>query len=611
MSQQQPTSVHPELPPMAFDTVIGSGGKELFLRRYDNPNAEYVLVLVHGTAGHSEVYHEFAEHYRSTYPAAIWAFDLTGHGHTPGPRGVFTFEDFLEDTRLVAEAAERTGIPVVLHGSSQGGEIAFHAMERTPGIAGAVCMDILLSDEVPMNAAVKAMQSPLVNRLIDAVGDRVHVPLRRVIDFGAAYQEDPDLLGKKLADPFYVWSYGLKSYQSVFTYKPTIPAKSNTTPVLVTCGGNDEILDPAHIRECFERIGGPKDLFVLPGGGHQLMIFETEVYSKVINSWIQERALGGASSWTAPIDEEEQVFYDFLARETKNGQAGGEPQYDYSILDKALTKISNGTIERGVRYFSQSQSVDQWRFTGELVSKIDYAAWDFLHDYLPKKAPSEKPRMAIVGCGAGHSIVGLRQRWPELNNWEIDGFDVDFKAIRAGRRNLEGVPGVRLFVGDVRNPGVFDAEGYDLIYMHGIFDHCTEHRTILESAYNSLRPGGRYMYVTPDRNPYTWASFVTVGPLYVFGMHMSIHDFRRFPRPQELFSLLTDVGFHLVSKKDDPGKPAVAGLEYANRMNPLSVVKSVRNRDLSDVKLEHTQPRSWIGGGYLGEYVGVAEKLAH
>ncbi|MFZ2178740.1 MAG: hypothetical protein WAW17_32860 [Rhodococcus sp. (in: high G+C Gram-positive bacteria)] len=73
---------------------------------------------------------------------------------------------------------------------------------------------------------------------------------------------------------------------------------------------------------------------------------------------------------------------------------------------------------------------------------------------------------------------------------------------------------------------------------------------------------------------------------------------------------MSDVDFQLVAKEGDPSTPALAGLEYADRLDPLSVLKSIRNRDLSDVRLEHTQPRRWLGGGYLGEYVGVAEKPA-
>jgi alpha-beta hydrolase superfamily lysophospholipase/2-polyprenyl-3-methyl-5-hydroxy-6-metoxy-1,4-benzoquinol methylase len=604
------TTVKPEsaLESPVDGSIAGSKGKPLFLKRYEHPNAQYTLVLVHGTAGYSAAYHDFAEQFRRHFPATVWAFDLTGHGRTPGPRGIFTFEDFLEDVRAVSDhAAERTGLPVVLHGASQGGEIAFHALARCPRVAGAVCMNILLNDELQMNRAIQLMRSPMMDRLARGIGDRVRVPLRRVIDFKAAYQEDPGLLPEKLIDPLNVWSYGFRSYHSVFNYKPREPSAANTKPVLVSSGESDEVVDPDHVRACFERIGGPKDLFVMPGGGHQLMLFETDLYSRVVDSWIRERVLGQARSWTAPLDVEERAYFDFLHRERRS-EASGEPDYRYSWLDKLLTRVHNGTIERGVRYFAQAQASAHWRFTEELVSKIDYAAWQFLRDYLPETAGTERARMAVVGCGSGNSIRGLLEVEPELRDWEIDGFDVDYKAIRTARRSFADIVSVQFHVGDIRDRNVLPSDQFDVVYMHGILDHCGEHRAILANVHRALKPGGRVFYVAPDRNLYTWLSFVTIGPLFVSGMYKSNHDFRRFPRPTEFSRLLEDLGYRLLRKHGAFKLPAIAGLEYTTGMNPFAARRSFRKRDLGGLTIELTKARSWLGGRYLGEYVGAAEK---
>jgi alpha-beta hydrolase superfamily lysophospholipase/2-polyprenyl-3-methyl-5-hydroxy-6-metoxy-1,4-benzoquinol methylase len=604
------TTVKPEsaLESPVDGSIAGSKGKPLFLKRYEHPNAQYTLVLVHGTAGYSAAYHDFAEQFRRHFPATVWAFDLTGHGRTPGPRGVFTFEDFLEDVRAVSEhAAERTGLPVVLHGASQGGEIAFHALARCPRVAGAVCMNILLNDELQMNRAIRIVRSEAVDRLARRLGDRIRVPLRRVIDFKAAYQEDPDLLPQKLTDPLNVWSYGFKSYHSVFNYKPGEPSAANTKPVLLACGEKDEIVHPDHVRACFERIGGPKDLFVMPGGGHQLMLFETDLYSRVVDSWIRERVLGRARSWTAPLDVEERTYFDFLDRERRS-EASGEPDYHYSWLDKLLTRVHNGTIERGVRYFAQAQASAHWRFTEQLVSKIDYAAWPFLRDYLPESARTEPARMAVVGCGSGESIRGLSEVAPELRDWEIDGFDVDYKAIRAARRSFADVASVQFHVGDIRDQNVLPSDQFDVIYMHGILDHCGEHRAVLANVYRALKPGGRVFYVAPDRNLYTWLAFVTVGPLFVSGLYKSIHDFRRFARPAELSRLLEDLGYRPLRRLGASRGPAIAGLEYTTKLNLFSLRRAYHKHNLAGFTFVLTKARSWLGGGYLGEYVGAAEK---
>lgn len=65
-----PNTTTQAVPPMAEDAVTGSGARRIFVRRYDNEDADYVVVLVHGTAGHSEGYDAFAEHMRRNYRAA-------------------------------------------------------------------------------------------------------------------------------------------------------------------------------------------------------------------------------------------------------------------------------------------------------------------------------------------------------------------------------------------------------------------------------------------------------------------------------------------------------------------------------------------------------------
>ncbi|OBB83732.1 alpha/beta fold hydrolase [Mycobacterium sp. 852002-30065_SCH5024008] len=602
-----PNTTIQAVPPMVEDAVTGSGGKRIFVRRYDNEKADYVLVLVHGTAGNSESYDAFAEHMRRHYRAAVYSFDLTGHGRTEGKPGVFSFEAFLEDTRAVTDyAARRTSLPVVVHGASQGGEVAFHALDACPAVAAGVCMNILLNHEAPMSLPIRLFRSRLAKFAADKVGDRLRVPLRRFIDFKAAYQEDPGLLDTKKKDPLYVWSYGFKSYHSVFNYVPPKPAAANTKPVLIACGEHDEIVGVEHCRACFERIGGTKDFFVMPGGGHQLMLFDTSVYGRVIDSWIRERVLGKAQSWQAPIELEERSYFEFLDRERAN-DAAGEPEYRYSIIDRVLMRISNGTIERGVRYFSNAEVSDQWRFTAELVGEIDYAAWDFLRDYLPA-ANGQRPAMAVVGCGSGGAIAGLLERYPELGEWDVVGIDVDYKSIDAARKRFAGKPGVTFVVGDARNPEVLGANRFDLVYLHGVLDHCTQHRRLMDSVFRALKPGGRMFYVAPDRNLCTWLCFVTIGPLFVFGLHKPNHDFRRFPRPAELNAMLRDAGFELLPRRDRPAVPAMVGVEYKSGMNPFPVKRSVRTRALGEEIFEHTEPRWWLGNGFVGEYAGAVQK---
>ncbi|HXO83569.1 MAG TPA: methyltransferase, partial [Mycobacterium sp.] len=203
---------------------------------------------------------------------------------------------------------------------------------------------------------------------------------------------------------------------------------------------------------------------------------------------------------------------------------------------------------------------------------------------------------------------GLREAQPEFRDWEIDGFDVDYKAIRVARRSFANVASVQFHVGDIRDRNTMPSNQFDVVYMHGILDHCGEHRAVLANAYRALKPGGRLFYVAPDRNLYTWLSFVTIGPLFVSGLHKSTHDFRRFVRPTELSRLLEDLGYRSVQGSGGSRSPAIAGLEYTTKLNPLAAGRAFRKRSLSDFTIVLTKAPSLLGGGYLGEYVGAAEK---
>jgi 2-polyprenyl-3-methyl-5-hydroxy-6-metoxy-1,4-benzoquinol methylase len=197
---------------------------------------------------------------------------------------------------------------------------------------------------------------------------------------------------------------------------------------------------------------------------------------------------------------------------------------------------------------------------------------------------------------------------PELRDWVIDGFDVDYKAIRAARRSFADVAGVQFHVGDIRDRNVLPSDQFDVIYMHGILDHCGEHRAVLANVYRALKAGGRLFYVAPDRNLYTWLAFVTIGPLFVSGLYKSVHDFRRFARPTELSRLLEDLGYRPLRRHGASQWPAIAGLEYTTRLNPHAARRAYQKRNLSGFTIVLTKARGWLGGGYLGEYVGAAEK---
>jgi SAM-dependent methyltransferase len=510
-------------------------------------------------------------------------------------------------------------------GASQGGEVAFHALARSDAVDGAVCMNILLPGEVPASRlpasaarGIAFLRSRLAARLAGIAGDTLRVHLPAVIDFRKAYREDPDLYLEKRRDPLYVWSYGFASYRSVFAYDPPHPAAANGKPVLVVCGEHDPVVPAAHCRACFDRIGGPKSLAILAGCGHQLMHFHTAHFARLVDAWAREGAAGG---WSPPPDGDREGYRRFVD-EQASAAATLEPEYRLSSFDRLLCSIDNGSIAGGAHFFSESRATRLGRFVSSVVSGIDVAAWRVFAQHLPDWPASQRgarpdwpasqdpapPAIAVIGCGDGSAIERLLETVPALREWRILGVDVDAEAVEEARVRFAGDPRVRLVAGDARDPQALPPTAFDVVYAHGILDHCAGHRALARSWYRALRPGGRLFYVTPDRNVATWIGFVFFGPRVMFplGAHRDVHDYRRFARPVELDALLRDEGFAPLADPAEPHAALHRGIEY--RESPPRIWLAARRRDATALGFELTRPRWWLGQGFRGEYLGIAEK---
>ncbi len=568
--------------------------------------APWTLLLVHGTAGHGGCYDAFARA-AAERGIEVHALDLRGHGRSGGRRGVFTFEGLLEDTDAVARELAQRGRPVVLLGASQGGEVAFHALAASEAVAGAACMNVLLSAELPMNAKISLMQGRLLGALVRLGGDRLKVPLRRVIDFEAAYQEDPELMRRKGNDPLYVWRYGLASYRSVFTYRPPRPAAANQKPVFVLVGDADPLVGAAHCRACYERMGGPKSLHVMPNAGHQLMEFHPTRTLDALCGWVEHAVLRGRAEPYAVPPEPEQAQYQRFLEDQRQSHATEEAGYRLSPLDRTLAAVSNGDLATGVEFFRHVKRTPRGAFISSVVKTIDAHAWPVLAPHLPERSTEgpRAPTMAVLGCGTGDGIHALLEADPRLRGWHLTGIDVDAEALALAR--ARSYPGKTSFLqADARELGGFAAEAFDAIYCHGILDHCSNHQAVFDACRAALRPGGVLLVVTPDRNWSTWLRFIAVGPRFVFGLGRwsNLHDFRRFSRPAELDGLARNAGLEPVPDPEaKDGRPWRRGLDYSS--SPLTLFRAARGKVAQRLKLEVTPARWWFGGGFRGEYLSA------
>jgi 2-polyprenyl-3-methyl-5-hydroxy-6-metoxy-1,4-benzoquinol methylase len=342
------------------------------------------------------------------------------------------------------------------------------------------------------------------------------------------------------------------------------------------------------------------------------MHFHTERFAEVVDAWARHAVVSqSAEPFTPPPGprESERRREAAFLREQVAASAAGEPEYQLSTLDWLLCAIDNGSVAGGVEFFAATRTTELGSFISDVVAQIDRAAWTLFGAHLPEPRPGRRARMAVLGCGAGTGIELLLSIEPALAEWDITGIDIDAAAIADARERFRERPNVRFVAGDVRDAEALEAGAYDLVYNHGVFDHCAGHRAIVESCFRALRPGGKLFYITPDRNVATWIGFVSVGPRAIFrlGEHAHVHDFRRFGTPAELDLLLARCGFRVERERDDPARALHRGVEY--RSGPLGIGLGVWMRDLRRLELHLTRPRAWLGGGgFKGEYLGIAVK---
>ena len=258
--------------------------------------APYCLLIAHGIGGHGGTYDVFCEPL-SAQGVSIVSIDLPGHGLArcrDGQRGNYRFIEWLEDLDIAAKAMiEKFGKPVYVLGSSQGSAAAFHSLAFSDAITGAVCMNIILSEVEtiegdPTHEQFSKMRSPQMAQIAAAVGDTQRIDISKAIDWNKNYSAvEQDILAKKKQDTLRTWSYGLASVMSYANYKAPIPAAENTKPVLLSYGSADPLTSARYMQACFDAIGGPKEMAVIEGGSHQLMLYHTKEYIDIIDRWVR------------------------------------------------------------------------------------------------------------------------------------------------------------------------------------------------------------------------------------------------------------------------------------------------------------------------------------
>lgn len=274
----------------AEDLWTTSRGTTLRMAAYAGEPSSPAVVVLHGLGTGIDVL-------RSSVPGLdpfarlagaglhVLALDWPGHGRSGGARGHLTYRLAMDAAAAaVRAAAERWQAPVGLLGTGVGGVLAFYAALEDDHTGAVVCHGVLdLRDVRPVfqrtrQGVLLPLAAGLRRALPAGAGRRVRVPLEAVVA-SADLAGSPALARSLRRHPQAVGSYDLEALGSLLLApedKPDVAAA--TAPTLIAVGSGDRVLPETAARHFASRLTCPHELWVLPGGSHQLLLEHPEAF---------------------------------------------------------------------------------------------------------------------------------------------------------------------------------------------------------------------------------------------------------------------------------------------------------------------------------------------
>lgn len=235
-----------------YDLV--SKGEKLYCQAWlPEQEPQVIICLIHGLSEHSGRYEEFAKFFTSQQ-IAVFAFDLRGHGKSPGRRGhVKHYDLLLDDVENLLKIARReyNQALLVLYGQSFGGNIVSNYLvkKNTSEVAGAILSApwLKLAFDPP---AIKVKLASIMKNIYPAYSEDSNIDANQLSkdpDKIKAYQSDPLIHNKISAGLFFsILKRGETALEN---------ALKVTIPLLAIHGSEDKITSWEATKEFAQNVG--------------------------------------------------------------------------------------------------------------------------------------------------------------------------------------------------------------------------------------------------------------------------------------------------------------------------------------------------------------------
>lgn len=259
---------------------------------YPRGYTQAIVVMLHGLGSHSDEFSPAVE-YLVAQGYEVHAFDLRGHGRSPGQRGyINAWIEFREDVHAFLKHiySQRSSCPCFLWGHSLGGTIALDYALRQPNYLHGVIVSAPALEKVrvsPIKLTLGRLLSRVMPRFSLELGIRNELGSRNAA-IRAIYLQDPlrhSYGSARLATEFFATVKWINKHTADLQI-----------PLLVLHGGADQVTFPEDSRAFFEKIIFPdKEHHEYPGYYHDLYVDVN--YQAILidmNKWL-ERHLEGTS----------------------------------------------------------------------------------------------------------------------------------------------------------------------------------------------------------------------------------------------------------------------------------------------------------------------------
>jgi len=146
-------------------------------------------------------------------------------------------------------------------------------------------------------------------------------------------------------------------------------------------------------------------------------------------------------------------------------------------------------------------------------------------------------RILEVGCGIGNIVYELTEQ-----GYDIKGTDISIEAIAYGRKKY---PNIRIEVQPAEELK-FETESFDIVLSFDLFEHVVRIDRHISEVFRVLRPGGYYMFQTPNKYSNIIFETLQTRTLQWRSYHPSLHT------PGQLKRRLSGHGFDVRFVKMNP-----------------------------------------------------------